>query len=75
VPFALLQAAFLLPERVEEISLPESIGMVSARPARAAGLDDRGEIAVGKRADLVRIEVIGGAPVVRGVWREGQRVS
>jgi alpha-D-ribose 1-methylphosphonate 5-triphosphate diphosphatase len=75
VPFALVQAAFLLPERAPEVSLPEAIAMVSRNPARAVGLADRGEIAVGKRADFVRVEMLGGTPVVRGVWREGERVS
>ena len=75
VPFALLQAAFMLPERAEGISLPESIAMVTRNPARAVGLDDRGELAPGKRADFVRVQMLGGTPVVRGVWREGQRVS
>ncbi|HTM79436.1 MAG TPA: alpha-D-ribose 1-methylphosphonate 5-triphosphate diphosphatase [Devosia sp.] len=75
VPFALLQAAFLLPERVPELGLPKALAMVTANPAQAAGLNDRGEIAVGKRADLVRVQVIRGAPVVREVWRQGKRVS
>ena len=74
VPFALLQAAFLLPERVESCTLPQAIALVSSNPARAAGLDDRGEISVGRRADLVRVRMAGGLPVVRGVWREGKRV-
>ncbi|MET3899072.1 alpha-D-ribose 1-methylphosphonate 5-triphosphate diphosphatase [Devosia sp. UYZn731] len=75
VPFALLQAAFLLPERIEGFSLAQALAMVTGNPARAAGLDDRGEIAVGKRADLVRVQIIRGAPVVRAVWRQGKRVS
>ncbi|MEO8882799.1 MAG: alpha-D-ribose 1-methylphosphonate 5-triphosphate diphosphatase [Devosia sp.] len=75
VPFALMQAAFMLPRRAEGISLPESIAMVSRNPAKAVGLDDRGEIAVGKRADFVRVALIDGTPVVRGVWRQGERVS
>ena len=75
VPFALLQAAFVLPQRVQGIALPETLKTVTANPARAAGLTDRGEIAAGKRADLVRVAVIGGLPVVRGVWRQGMRVS
>lgn len=75
VPFALLQAAFVLPERIEGMGLPAALATVTRNPARAAGLNDRGEIAVGKRADLVRIKVIGGLPVVRGVWRQGMRVS
>lgn len=75
VPFALLQAAFALPGRVEHIDLPHALLTVSRNPARAAGLDDRGEIASGKRADLVRVKLVGELPVVRGVWREGIRVG
>jgi alpha-D-ribose 1-methylphosphonate 5-triphosphate diphosphatase len=74
VPGALLLAAFMLPEAAG-ISLPEAIGMVSATPAKAAHLKDRGEIAPGKRADLVRVRRHGDMPVVKGVWRQGQRVS
>ena len=74
VPFAMLQAAFVLPERVEGFTLPEAVALVTGNPARAAGLDDRGEIAVGKRADLVRVRMAGSLPVVRGVWRAGVRV-
>lgn len=75
VPFALLQAAFLLPQRVDGLALPEALATVTRNPARAAGLDDRGEIAIGKRADLVRVRVVGDRPIVRSVWREGIRVS
>jgi alpha-D-ribose 1-methylphosphonate 5-triphosphate diphosphatase len=41
----------------------------------AAGLDDRGEVRAGLRADLVRVRVIEGRPVVRSVWVEGERVA
>lgn len=75
VPFALLQAAFLLPERVEGLDLSAALATVTRNPARAAGLEDRGEIAPGKRADLVRVAAGMDLPVVRGVWREGHRVS
>jgi alpha-D-ribose 1-methylphosphonate 5-triphosphate diphosphatase len=75
VPFALMLAGFLLPEKVETISLPEAIATVTRNPAKAAGLDDRGEIAVGKRADLVRVRLDAGMPVVRAVYRQGRRVS
>jgi alpha-D-ribose 1-methylphosphonate 5-triphosphate diphosphatase len=75
VPFALLQAAFLLPGRVEGLDLPRALATVTANPARAAGLVDRGEIVVGKRADLVRVAADAPLPVVRGVWREGRRIS
>jgi alpha-D-ribose 1-methylphosphonate 5-triphosphate diphosphatase len=75
VPFAPLQAAFALPQRVDGFGLPAALATVTRNPARAAGLDDRGEIAIGKRADLVRVRLVGGLPVVRGVWRQGMRVS
>lgn len=75
VPFALMVATFLLPERVDSISLPQAVALVTSNPARAAHLDDRGEIAVGKRGDLVRVRKTDSAPVVRGVWRQGRRVS
>jgi alpha-D-ribose 1-methylphosphonate 5-triphosphate diphosphatase len=74
VPGALVLAAFQLPA-LAGITLPESIRMVSSTPAKAAHLRDRGEIALGKRADLVRVRMHGDMPVVRGVWRQGQRVS
>ena len=75
VPFALLQAAFLLPQRVEGLDLSRALATVTANPAKAAGLDDRGEITPGKRADLVRVAGDAPLPVVRAVWREGLRVS
>lgn len=75
VPFALMFATFELPERIDTISLPQSVALVTRNPARAAHLNDRGEIALGKRGDLVRVRKTDSAPVVRGVWRQGKRVS
>jgi alpha-D-ribose 1-methylphosphonate 5-triphosphate diphosphatase len=75
VPFALLQAAFVLPQRVDGVTLPEALATVTRNPARAAGLDDRGEIKIGRRADLVRVKVVDDRPVVHSVWRQGQRIS
>ncbi|HQZ12583.1 MAG TPA: alpha-D-ribose 1-methylphosphonate 5-triphosphate diphosphatase [Devosia sp.] len=75
VPFALIYAPFLLPQQVETIDLPAAIATVTRNPAKAAGLDDRGEIAPGRRADLVRVRVQDGLPVVRAVYRQGRRVS
>ena len=74
VPFSLLQAAFGLPDRVPGIDLPAAIRMVTRNPAVATGLEDRGEIAAGKRADLVQVRVVEGLPIVRSVWRQGRRV-
>lgn len=74
VPSSLLHGAFLLHEQ-QGMALPDAVAMVSATPARALGLDDRGEIAVGRRADLVRARAVEGMPVVRQVWRGGIRVA
>lgn len=74
IPFSLLQAAFSLGDSVDAITLPHAVRLVSKHPAEAASLHDRGEIAQGKRADLVRVRVQDGVPIVRTVWREGKRV-
>ncbi|GJD45688.1 Alpha-D-ribose 1-methylphosphonate 5-triphosphate diphosphatase [Methylobacterium cerastii] len=74
VPASLLMAAFQLPGRVPGIDLAAAIATVTANPARATGLDDRGRIAPGLRADLVRMRMAQGVPVVREVWRAGTRV-
>ena len=75
VPLSLLYAPFLIADEVESISLPKAIAMVTATPARAVSLDDRGRIATGLRADLVRVFRDHGVPVTRSVWREGRRVA
>lgn len=75
IPGALIHAAFMLPTVAGNIELPTAIRMVSATPAKAAHLFDRGELIPGKRADLVRVRMHGDMPVVKGVWRQGQRVS
>ena len=74
IPFSLLQAAFSLGDSVDSITLPHAVRLVSKHPAEAASLHDRGEIAMGKRADLVRVRVQDSVPIVRTVWREGNRV-
>jgi alpha-D-ribose 1-methylphosphonate 5-triphosphate diphosphatase len=75
IPSSLLMAALQLPQRVPAIDLASAVRTVTKTPAEAVGLADRGEIAVGKRADLIRVHVARDVPVVRGVWREGRRVA
>jgi alpha-D-ribose 1-methylphosphonate 5-triphosphate diphosphatase len=75
IPFSLLHAAFALSDQVDTISLPNAIAMVTSTPARTVGLDDRGRIETGRRADLVRVHLDKGIPIVRAVWREGRRVA
>ena len=75
IPSSLLMAALQLPQRVPAIDLASAIRTVTKTPAQAVGLADRGEIAIGNRADLIRVHVARDVPVVRTVWREGRRVA
>jgi len=73
VPASLLHAAFLLQN--EGFGLPKAVATVTRNPARMIGLHDRGEIAVGLRADYMRVRVVSGIPVVMGVWKAGSRIA
>jgi alpha-D-ribose 1-methylphosphonate 5-triphosphate diphosphatase len=75
VPLSLLYAPFVLADEVEGVTLPQALAMVTATPAKSVGLDDRGRIAAGLRADLVRVHRPEGVPVARAIWREGRRVA
>ena len=75
VPSSLLMGALQLPRLLPGIDLAAAVRTVTKRPAEAIGLDDRGEIARGKRADLIRVHTARDLPVVRRVWREGARVA
>lgn len=72
VPASLVQSAFLLRDQLGW-SLPKAIATVSRNPAQAIGLEDRGEIAPGLRADFIRVREVGGMPVVLGTWSRGER--
>jgi alpha-D-ribose 1-methylphosphonate 5-triphosphate diphosphatase len=74
VPAALVEAAWAC-AAAAGISLPAAVAMVTDCPARMAGLADRGRIAPGLRADLVRLRPLEGLPMVREVWRGGDRVA
>ena len=74
IPFSMLQSAFALADASDTISLPKAVQMVTKRPAEAAGFVDRGEIAIGKRADFVHLRLEDGIPIVLTVYREGRRV-
>jgi len=75
VPSSLLMGALQLPKQVPAIDLASAVRTVTKTPAEAVGLIDRGEIAIGKRADLIRVHLARDVPVVRSVWREGSRVA
>ena len=75
MPSSLLLAALRLPQVVPAIDLPTAVRTVSKTPAEAVGLRDRGEIATGKRGDLVRVRAFGNIAAVRSVWLAGIRVA
>lgn len=82
VPFSMIQAVFMMADEASSGArakpLYETIKLVTSNPASAIGMDDRGSLEAGKRADLVQVRwkdgVAGGVPVVRAVWRQGVRV-
>jgi alpha-D-ribose 1-methylphosphonate 5-triphosphate diphosphatase len=75
VPAALIEAAWRTGDGAG-LPLPEAVAMTTDRPARMVGLNDRGRIAAGLRADLVQLRPLDdGLPVVRRVWRAGERVA
>jgi alpha-D-ribose 1-methylphosphonate 5-triphosphate diphosphatase len=75
VPSSLLAAAIAMPKLISDIDLPKAVRTVTKTPAEAVGFTDRGEVVVGKRADLIRVHVAHDVPAVRAVWREGRRVA
>ena len=75
VPSSLLYAALLLEEKIDGIELPEAIAMVTQTPARQIGLHDRGTIAQGMRADMLRFRRTATGPIIREVWRQGERIA
>ena len=74
VPVSLLHAVFRLVD-LAGLTLPDAAAKVSSNPAAMAGFDDRGEIQAGKRADLLRVRLVGDTPSIMGVWRQGERVA
>ena len=72
VPNSLVEAAFQCAHR---IGLPAAVALITDRPAHLAGLPDRGRLTPGQRADVVRVRVHDGLPVVRQVWRAGERIA
>lgn len=73
VPSALLSGAMLLAKVWND--LPRAMATVTATPAEAAGLTDRGRIEAGRRADLIRFALRGETPVLRETWSRGRRVA
>lgn len=73
VPAALLLSAVRLGQIWGDMA--RGMACVTCNPARAVGLEDRGEIAIGQHADLIRFGVFQDTPLLRGVWSHGHRVA
>lgn len=73
VPAALLSSALRLADIWGD--LPRAMATVTHAPARATGLTDRGRLAPGLRADLIRFRIHNDVPALRGVWSAGVRVA
>jgi alpha-D-ribose 1-methylphosphonate 5-triphosphate diphosphatase len=73
VPSSLLLATYMLGQ-LEGWTLPKAVRTVTCNPARAIGLQDRGDVTVGQRADLLRVRMNRvGMPVVLETWLAGKR--
>jgi alpha-D-ribose 1-methylphosphonate 5-triphosphate diphosphatase len=73
VPSSLLSAALMLGDLWGDMA--RAVATVTRAPAMATGLADRGEIAPGKRADVIRVHRFGDAGMLRGTWVAGRRVG
>ena len=72
VPAALFQAAIKLAQHWDD--LPRAINSVTKAPALAAGLKDRGTLAIGQRADIIQFERIEDIGLIHQVWSQGKSV-
>ena len=73
VPASLLMGAVMLGERLGDLA--RGISTVTSAAAQATGLQDRGTLAPGLRADLLRFRVVDGVPLVRNAWVSGNQVA
>jgi len=71
-PAAFVPGIFKIADAMDN-NLPAAVAMATSNAARSAGLLDRGEIALGQRADLVVVEK-GDVHRIRATFRAGQFV-
>ena len=71
-PASMLQSACAIAAS-GTLPLHKAVRLISLNPAEAAGLADRGSLEIGKRADLVLVEMVN-RPRVRGTLRQGRPV-
>ncbi|MDE1992389.1 MAG: alpha-D-ribose 1-methylphosphonate 5-triphosphate diphosphatase [Rhizobiaceae bacterium] len=71
VPGSLLHAAFKIAS--SGVELAKAVAMVTSTPADLLHLKDRGRIAQGLRADLLRVRLVDGVPVIKNIWMTGHQ--
>ncbi|ARP94413.1 alpha-D-ribose 1-methylphosphonate 5-triphosphate diphosphatase [Bordetella genomosp. 13] len=72
-PSTLIAAVYVAASQAG-LTLPQAAALVTANPADACGLGDRGRIAPGLRADLIAVTQVGKLPVVSHAWSQGRLV-
>src|SRR5476649_1787595 len=74
-PASLLDAAFrIATDQSNPLTLPQSVMLMTGNPARALGLADRGQLAEGRRGDLVLAHRHQDHVYVKNAWRQGVQV-
>jgi alpha-D-ribose 1-methylphosphonate 5-triphosphate diphosphatase len=73
VPSSLMTAALILGDLWGDVA--RGVGTVTANPARAVGLTDRGALQIGLRGDLLRVGRVAHIAQQRGLWVSGTRVA
>jgi len=73
VPSSLLMGALILGDLWGDLA--RGLATVTAAPAARVGLDDRGRLEAGLRADLIRFRRTEATPALRGVWVQGRQVG
>lgn len=72
-PSTLIAAAFAVAAQ-SDLTLSQAVALVTANPADACKLDDRGRLAPGLRADVVAATLVGDMPMVTHAWSAGRLV-
>lgn len=72
-PSTLIAAAFVVAANTD-LTLSQAVALVTANPADACKLNDRGRLKKGLRADLVAVTLLGELPLVSRAWSAGRLV-
>lgn len=73
VPSSLLLGAVMLGQHWGNMA--KGLHTVTAAPAHYTHLHDRGRLAKGLQADMIRFRLTEGVPALRAVWHKGARVA